>query len=54
MLEILAACTLFFIAYPFLEEWRQRRFDKRRLADMRRHFAARHRWDALQGRWIDD
>lgn len=54
MLEFLASCTLFFIVYPFLDEWRQRRFDRKRLADMRRHFAAGHLWDAVQGRWKDD
>jgi hypothetical protein len=28
--------------------------DKKRLADMRRHFSMNHRWDALHGQWMDD
>jgi hypothetical protein len=30
------------------------RADQRALADMRMRSARRHRWDALQGRWMDD
>jgi hypothetical protein len=54
MWGIFAGITLWVIAYPFFEEWRQGRLDRKRLADMRRHFSLKHRWDSLQGRWMDD
>ena len=54
MWGIFAGITLWIIVYPVFEEWRQRQLDKKRLADMRRHFSMKHRWDALQGRWIDN
>jgi hypothetical protein len=54
MWGIFAGITLWIIAYPIFEEWRQRQLDKKRLADMRRHFSMKHRWDALLGRWMDN
>jgi hypothetical protein len=54
MWGIFAGITLWIILYPMLVEWRQRQADKKRLADMRRHFSMNHRWDALRGRWMDD
>jgi hypothetical protein len=40
--------------YPFFEEWRQRRVDKGRLANMRRHSALGHRWDVSKGEWKEE
>jgi hypothetical protein len=54
MWGIFAGIALWLILYPLIEEWQQRRLDKQRLANMRRHFSLGHRWDALQGRWVDD
>jgi hypothetical protein len=54
MWGFLAGITLWAILYPFLRDWQQRRVDKRRLADMRKHVAQGHRWDVLQGRWLDE
>jgi hypothetical protein len=54
MWEIFAGIALWAILYPMTQEWLQRRTDKKRLADMRKHFSMRHRWDALKGRWIDE
>jgi hypothetical protein len=42
------------IIYPFLEEWKQRRVDKERLAKMREHHATGRRWDVAKGQWIDE
>jgi hypothetical protein len=41
------------IIYPFFEEWQQKRADKSALANMRRHSALGHRWDATKGQWMD-
>jgi hypothetical protein len=54
MWEIFAGIALWAILYPMTQEWLQRRTDKKRLADMRKHFSMRHQWDALKGRWIDE
>ena len=54
MWGIFAGITLWVIVYPMFVEWRQRQLDKKHLADMRRHFSMKHRWDALQGRWMDN
>ena len=54
MWGIFAGIALWMIVYPVIEEWRQHWLDKKRLANMRRHFSMKHRWDVLQGRWMDD
>jgi hypothetical protein len=54
MWGIFAGITLWVIIYPMFAEWRQRQLDQKRLADMRQHVAMKHRWDALQGRWLDE
>jgi hypothetical protein len=41
------------IIYPLIEEWQQQRANKAALANMRRHNAKGHRWDATKGQWID-
>jgi hypothetical protein len=41
------------IIYPFIEEWREQRANKAALANMRRHNAKGHQWDATKGQWID-
>jgi hypothetical protein len=41
------------IIYPFIEEWQEQRANKADLANMRRHSAMGHRWDATRGQWID-
>jgi len=41
------------IIYPFIEEWQQQRANIADLANMRRHSAMGHRWDATRGQWID-
>jgi len=42
------------IIYPFIEEWQQQRANRADLANMRRHSALGHRWDATKGQWIDE
>jgi hypothetical protein len=54
MWGVFAGISLWIVLYPMIDEWREHRADKRRLADMRRHFALGHRWDVLQGRWMDN
>jgi len=54
MWGVFAGIALWVIVYPMYLEWRQRQLEKKRLVDMRRHFSLKHRWDALQGRWVDD
>jgi len=45
---------LAYLIYPLLEEWRQRRLDKKRLGKMRAHFAKGARWDVTKGEWMDE
>ena len=54
MWGFLTGIYLVVILYPIVEEWRQRRRDKKHLADMRNHFARNHQWDAARGKWIDN
>ena len=54
MWGFLTGIYLVFIIYPIVEDWRQRRHDKKRLAEMRNHFAKNHHWDAARGKWIDN
>ncbi len=49
MWGFLTGIYLVIILYPTVEEWRQRRRDKKHLADMRNHFASNHHWDAARG-----
>jgi hypothetical protein len=42
------------IIWPYLQEWHQHRTNKARLAKMRKHHAAGHRWDVRKGQWIDN
>ena len=41
------------IIYPFIEKWQQKRANKAALANMRRHNAMGHQWDATKGQWAD-
>ena len=41
------------IVYPYLQEWREHRINKARLAKMRKQHAAGHQWDVRKGQWID-
>jgi hypothetical protein len=54
MWGVFAGIALWVAFYPVIRDWRQRQADKKRLAEMRKHFSLRHRWDALKGRWIDE
>jgi hypothetical protein len=54
MWGVFAGIALWVVFYPAIRDWRQRQADKKRLAEMRKHFSLRHRWDALKGRWIDE
>jgi hypothetical protein len=54
MWEVFAGIALWVVFYPAIRDWRQRQADKKRLAEMQKHFLLRHRWDALKGRWIDE
>jgi hypothetical protein len=54
MWGVFAGITVFIILLQVIEGWRLRREDKKRLIGMRKHFAMKHRWDALRGRWVDD
>ena len=40
--------------YPLVRECLDNRANQKALADMRMRSARGHRWDALQGRWMDD
>jgi hypothetical protein len=42
------------IVYPVLDEWQQRRRDKKLLRKLRLHHAKGHRFDATKGEWIDE
>jgi hypothetical protein len=54
MWGLLIGLTLAVLLYPFIEEWQQRRIDKKRLAMMRKHHAIGSRWDVAKGQWVDD
>jgi hypothetical protein len=54
MWGFLIGLYLAMIIYPVLEEWRQRRADKRLLAKLRMHHAKGHTFDATKGQWIDE
>jgi hypothetical protein len=41
------------VIYPYFQEWQQRGADRARLANMRKHHAARHQWDVRKGQWVD-
>jgi hypothetical protein len=42
------------LIYPVIEEWRQRRADRQRLANMRARHATGRRWDVAKGQWIEE
>jgi hypothetical protein len=54
MWGFLIGLYLAMIIYPIIEEWQQRRADKKRLAQMRTHHAMGHRWDVAKGQWGDE
>jgi hypothetical protein len=54
MWGVLVGIYIIYIVYPFFEEWRQHRVDRRRLANMREHFKLGHRWDVAKGQSMDD
>jgi hypothetical protein len=54
MWGIFAGMALWVVLYPTIREWQDKRADKKRLADMRKHALMGHRWDALKGRWLDE
>ena len=49
MWGVFAGITMWVIVYPMFLEWRQRQLDRRHLANMRRHFSLKHRWDSIAG-----
>jgi hypothetical protein len=51
---IFAGISIFVALYPVYVDWAMRRSEKKRLADMRKHVAMRHRWDPVKGKWLDD
>jgi hypothetical protein len=54
MWGIFAGIGLWIILYPLIRDWQDGRADKKRLAAMRKHASMGHRWDPLQGRWLDE
>ena len=54
MLELFAGISLAFLLYSFFEEWHQRRLNKSRLNEMRKHFKVGRRWDVAKGQWSDN
>jgi hypothetical protein len=54
MWGLFVGVSLAFVLYSFYEEWQQRRLNKKHLAEMRKDFAGRRRWDVAKGQWVDD
>jgi hypothetical protein len=51
---IFAGISIFVALYPLYGDWEIRRTEKKRLSQMRKHVAMRHRWDPVQGKWLDN
>jgi hypothetical protein len=51
---IFAGISIFVALYPVYVDWEMRRAEKKRLSDMRKHVAMGHRWDPIQGKWLDN
>jgi len=54
MWGLFAGISLAFMIYSFYEGWHQRRVDKERLANMRKHFKIGRHFDVTKGQWSDD
>jgi hypothetical protein len=54
MWGVFAGITVFIVLVQMIEEARLRHEDKKRLADMRKNFSMKKRWDVLRGRSMSD
>jgi hypothetical protein len=54
MWGLFVGVSLAVMLYSFIEEWQQRRLNKKHLTKMRKDFVAGRHWDVRKGQWDDD
>jgi len=54
MWGLFVGVSLAVMLYSFIEEWQQRRLNKKHLTKMRKDFVAGRHWDVRKGQWNDD